>query len=644
MPGKQIVLKYVGGKPIHHFSRRARVLLSLISGAVYLVVLPSLRAGLGYGGTAFGLLPVAVSAILFGIWGGIISGLLAAICNTLMMIYIDQNTLEYLLHQGGIAISIATFFSGSIIGWMRDLVIQHEQQYSQQVQSLQQLARRDAILESISAAASTLMQAFHWEDHIPGLLESLGQADGLDRIGIHQKQSSPSGDHFHLLHEWISPTTACDHPVNRDDPFERWDFLLTQGDVIVGPVEDLPAPEKEFLQTQNVQSLLVIPITVGSIFWGFIEFDDCSQPRIWQATEIDGLRIASDVIGAAIFHEQTENQEVEQRALAEALSDTAAALNSILDSDEVLNRILMNVGRVLPHTAANIMLIEDSDQARIVRGLGYRELGIEDEVINLAIDYHSIPNLQRMVQDGLPRVVADTETDPIWVFDPKMSWVRSYIAAPIRIKGQTVGFINLDSTTPGFYSPVHVERLEAFANQAAIALENARLLEEARQAAITDELTGLLNWRGLHQVGQQEVERSLKNHLPLSVILLDMDCFKLINDTYDHDLGDHVLKILAERLSRNTRPTDYLGRRGGDEFVILLVETGLEEACQIAERLRVNVTAQPFLNETGLIVEATISLGVSTLEPPIQDIKLLMKLADHAMYSAKQAGRNRIST
>ena len=96
MPGKQIVLKYVGGKPIHHFSRRARVLLSLISGAVYLVVLPSLRAGLGYGGTAFGLLPVAVSAILFGIWGGIISGLLAAICNTLMMIYIDQNTLEYL--------------------------------------------------------------------------------------------------------------------------------------------------------------------------------------------------------------------------------------------------------------------------------------------------------------------------------------------------------------------------------------------------------------------------------------------------------------------------------------------------------------------------------------------------------------------
>ena len=249
-----------------------------------------------------------------------------------------------------------------------------------------------------------------------------------------------------------------------------------------------------------------------------------------------------------------------------------------------------------------------------------------------------------MVQDGLPRVVADTETDPIWVFDPKMSWVRSYIAAPIRIKGQTVGFINLDSTTPGFYSPVHVERLEAFANQAAIALENARLLEEARQAAITDELTGLLNWRGLHQVGQQEVERSLKNHLPLSVILLDMDCFKLINDTYDHDLGDHVLKILAERLSRNTRPTDYLGRRGGDEFVILLVETGLEEACQIAERLRVNVTAQPFLNETGLIVEATISLGVSTLEPPIQDIKLLMKLADHAMYSAKQAGRNRIST
>ncbi len=104
------------------------------------------------------------------------------------------------------------------------------------------------------------------------------------------------------------------------------------------------------------------------------------------------------------------------------------------------------------------------------------------------------------------------------------------------------------------------------------------------------------------------------------------------------------MQVLAERLRQNTRPTDILGRRGGDEFVILLVNTSLEEACQVAEQLRIAVVNIPFLVDAGLIVDATISLGVSTLTSSIQDIQTLMKLADHAMYAAKQAGRNQVAT
>jgi len=634
-----------GRKFVNQVPRWMRLLLAIVSGSIYLAALPSLEKALGYGATAFSLLPVILTAILFGVWGGLISGILAAILNTVVLYQMDETTLAYLMTQGGIAGSLVTIVGGSLTGWLRDLILKNESLYSRQNQNKVILERRDATLKAISSAATTLLQAPEWEEQIPGFIQALGNAGSLDQIQLYQKQIPPIGKPQYVrINNWISPTSQCIVDHLNAERFSRWELVLSQGDILVGPVENLPQGERDLLRLQGIQSILVLPIMVGSNFWGFIEYDDCSHERVWSALEIESLRIASDLIGSALFRQQTELLEKEQRALAEALSDTAAALNSTLEFEEVLNRILTNVGRVLPHTAANIMLIEEDGRARIVRGLGYQELGIEDEVLNLTIGYTQFPNLARMVQDGLPRVVVDTETDPTWVFDPKMAWVRSYIAAPIRIKGKTAGFINLDSSQPGFYTSTHVERLKAFANQAATALENARLLEETRQISITDELTGLLNWRGLHQVGQQQVNHARQHNLPLSAILLDIDHFKSINDTYDHDLGDQVLQVLAERLRQNTRPTDILGRRGGDEFVILLVNTSLEEARQVAEQLRLAVVNIPFLVDAGLIVDATISLGVSTLTSSTQDIQTLMKLADHAMYAAKQAGRNQVAT
>jgi signal transduction histidine kinase len=174
--------------------------------------------------------------------------------------------------------------------------------------------------------------------------------------------------------------------------------------------------------------------------------------------------------------------------LAEALRDTAAALSSTLRFDEVLDRILANVGRVVPHDAANIMLIETDDScsggiARIVRCRGYAERGVEAAMLALRLSIAELPTLRRMVETGRPLIVPDVQTQPAWMDFSEARWVHSYAGVPIRIKEQIIGFLHLDSATPGFFSPVQAERLQAFADQAAVAVENARLHDEIRRHA-----------------------------------------------------------------------------------------------------------------------------------------------------------------
>ncbi len=178
---------------------------------------------------------------------------------------------------------------------------------------------------------------------------------------------------------------------------------------------------------------------------------------------------------------KAEEAEREQRALAEALRDTAEALNNTLDLEELLGRILENVGRVVPHDAANIMLIE-SGAAHIVRSQGYTELGFSNPPARLPLDGRQGAIHSRMFETGQAIVIPDTQQ----VEDPQillqgMDWVRSFVGTPIRSREQVIGFINLDSTSPNFFTPAHAQNLQTFASQAGSAFENAHLLDEIRQ-------------------------------------------------------------------------------------------------------------------------------------------------------------------
>ncbi len=225
-----------------------------------------------------------------------------------------------------------------------------------------------------------------------------------------------------------------------------------------------------------------------------------------------------------------EQAEHDQRVMAEALRDTAAALNSSHSFVEVLDRLLDNVQNVVPYDRATLRLVEDHKIARVARSHGYREDDLEAKRSDYTVD--EIPNFRLMMESGQAMVIPDTHQSREWVVMEGLERIRSYVGAPLQAKGEVIGFLDLTSLTPGFYTQMHAIRLKAFADQVAIAVENARLLEEAQQRA--DQLSTLLDI-GLAVNSGLEMDKLLRALLEKCKRVLPIEAFYIA--TYDHETG-----------------------------------------------------------------------------------------------------------
>jgi PAS domain S-box-containing protein len=193
------------------------------------------------------------------------------------------------------------------------------------------------------------------------------------------------------------------------------------------------------------------------------------------------------IIALILYGNETERRMIEAaeydaRRLAEALSETALTLSSTLDLEEVLDRILARLAEIVPSSGSDIMLIEDG-AARVVRSRGYAERGIEQAIMSVRLSVREVPNLRQMFDTGKPLLIADTRSYPDWVDLPIVEWIRSEMGAPIRLEGETIGFLNVNHERPNMFTIEHANYLAAFAVHAALALRNARLYDEARRYA-----------------------------------------------------------------------------------------------------------------------------------------------------------------
>jgi diguanylate cyclase (GGDEF)-like protein len=189
------------------------------------------------------------------------------------------------------------------------------------------------------------------------------------------------------------------------------------------------------------------------------------------------------------------------------------------------------------------------------------------------------------------------------------------------------------------------ETLSSFAGQASVAIENVLLHQETRQLSITDGLTGVWNRRYLEMTLRKEIERAQRFGRPLSVLMLDIDRFKRVNDKHGHQRGDEVLIEVTRRILGEIRSNiDVVGRYGGEEFVILLPETPSGGARVVAEKIRNSMRGTPFISSSGEPVSVTVSMGISTYPEDGASSEELLGRADSAMYRAKAEGRDRVVT
>ena len=244
--------------------------------------------------------------------------------------------------------------------------------------------------------------------------------------------------------------------------------------------------------------------------------------------------------------------------------------------------------------------------------------------------------------EELLALIVPSHFKPVWnkfIEAMQVTSETKCILAPLVMENRSIGIVSLWGEG---LKKIDIQAATIFGGQVAVAIENARLLQEVQRLAITDELTNVLNRRGFDDVSTREFVAAKRYSRPLSLIMLDIDRFKAINDVYGHPIGDEILVEIAARARTKIRETDYISRYGGEEFLILLIEQKPDNARTVAERIRKSVADQPFDTSVGKIT-VTISAGITGMNSQTASISMMIKTVDKALYRSKENGRNRVT-
>jgi two-component system cell cycle response regulator len=362
-----------------------------------------------------------------------------------------------------------------------------------------------------------------------------------------------------------------------------------------------------------------------------------TTPRAW-----DGLSPTAELVvfvslfwvvavGTSTLAAVNERELRRRRYDLEALSKMAGQLDGETSVDDVARVLLACVLETFALGRGAVLRIDDEGSCTVLATAGMSEVGSEP--------HPPAPGSVLTSARGGVRLV--TGLDPAqdrWLASV-LPQARNLVVVPLRADGRTTGFLLAEH---GLRSGSRIERrvvamVERFASHGALALANVELVERLRRVADTDGLTGIANRRMFDAVLTQELARSARTGRPVSVVLLDLDHFKELNDEHGHQTGDEVLRRVAALLSAGCRSSDTVARYGGEEFVVVLPECGAVEATARADELRRAVVA------ADLPVPVTISGGAAEYPAHGADGATLVRLADEALYWSKRHGRNRIT-
>jgi len=475
------------------------------------------------------------------------------------------------------------------------------------------LARQGAILRAAASAAERFAHSEGWAEAIDESLEHLGEAAEVDRVYLYANhQDERRGLVMSISHEWAAATVPAtiDDPENQNYPyahgFSHWEAALRAGHVVASVVSDAGPIERADMEAEAVKATLAVPVFVADAWWGFIGFDDAEVERRWDESEIDALMVAAGTIGAAIG-----------RAIA--LTDAADARDRF---------------RILVENSPAVVYID----------------GLDDSASSLYMS----PQIEAMVGFTVEEWIAD---DELW---PKLLHPddrEAALAATARHNetGEPFSMEYRLTTRDGRTVWIRDEAVMVRAADGSFAYSQGLMHditatkvaeEHLEYLAYHDLLTGLPNGAMLNEVANMALARANRGGLAAAMLFLDIDGFKLANDTLGVKGGDRLLLAISARLASALRETDTLARRGADEFVILLadLEVGTISDMQapllfaesVAGRIR-DAFAAPF-NIDGTEIFVSSSIGISVYPDGADDVQSLVRQAETAMLRSKKSG------
>jgi diguanylate cyclase (GGDEF)-like protein len=323
-------------------------------------------------------------------------------------------------------------------------------------------------------------------------------------------------------------------------------------------------------------------------------------------------------------------------------NDVAKALTSSLNLDSILQTIMDKMAEFFrPDTWSLLMVDEQKDELYFAIAVG--DAAETLKTVRLKVGEGIAGWVAR---HGESLIVPDVYNDPRFAkrIDEMTKWkTRSIICVPLQSKHRVLGVIQLINCAMESFGEQEMFFLHALCDYAAIAIDNARAVEKIQELTITDDCTGLYNARHLYKTLEAEVYRSARFGYEFSVIFLDLDHFKNVNDTYGHLVGSKLLQEIGFKIKSQLRLIDYAFRYGGDEFVILLPQTDKHSALVVAKRIQDMMRKTVFLAEDGLNLSVRCSMGLATYPEDAKSSHEIIRQADEMMYMVKNSSRDNIA-
>ena len=508
------------------------------------------------------------------------------------------------------------------------------------------IVRQKEVEEALRLASAELSTSFN----IQRIIEVL-----LNNIAKFIKFSSA---HVFLYEDgnfWLRG--AChDSKIKKPDPFSYnsqneyfLEILRTHSPVIIPDVYQ-NGVEHEWWFKDDIRSWVGVPLLHGTRIFGVLTLES-QEVGAYSDEQIEIVQTFIHQVASTLQNAYLYQAEKKRARELNSLSRAASSLVSTLEPQELLKQILNAAIMAVDSAENGILYIWDSVRSEYYIGALY---GLEDWSIETPVGEEEKKFIGLVSENQKPLIVRFSEHSPISLLENEV-WQPAEngeefarLLIPMVHEKKILGILSLNTRSQKIFEAVDTSILEVFGTTASAAIRNSQLHAELQHLAIKDPLTGLLNRRGFYRQAKREVSRAKRYEHPLSLIMIDIDYFKQVNDDFGHDIGDQVIQSLGRQCMSVIRSTDLSCRFGGEEFVILLPESKPEIAWEVAERLRREIANMTTSTNKG-VVSVTISIGITFLDNcDEQDdsriaLERMLSQADQALYSSKIKGRNQIT-